>query len=84
MWLAAIFFICILALLAYLDTRKPKNYPPGKKILINPTSKLWDFSYILIAIVTISAALWAKTQYVLKKFIAQFLADSADKLQNIT
>ncbi|KAK7571915.1 hypothetical protein V9T40_014387 [Parthenolecanium corni] len=33
MWLAAIFFICILALLAYLDTRKPKNYPPGPEWL---------------------------------------------------
>ncbi|XP_063239979.1 methyl farnesoate epoxidase [Bacillus rossius redtenbacheri] len=29
MWLAAILFLCILALLIYLDTRKPKNFPPG-------------------------------------------------------
>lgn len=35
MWIAAIFFICILALLAYLDTRKPKNYPPGTFLIPN-------------------------------------------------
>lgn len=29
MYLAVILFIAILALLLYLDTRKPKNYPPG-------------------------------------------------------
>lgn len=33
MWVAIIFFIGILGLLAYLDTRKPKNYPPGPKWL---------------------------------------------------
>nr|CAD7588588.1 unnamed protein product [Timema genevievae] len=29
MWLAAILFLCILGLFAYLDTRKPRNFPPG-------------------------------------------------------
>lgn len=29
MLVAIIFFLVILGLLAYLDTRKPKNYPPG-------------------------------------------------------
>nr|QTC11261.1 cytochrome P450 303A1 [Phenacoccus solenopsis] len=33
MWFAALFFIFILGLLAYLDTRKPKNYPPGPEWL---------------------------------------------------
>ncbi|XP_065199572.1 probable cytochrome P450 303a1 [Planococcus citri] len=33
MWFAAIFFVLILVLLAYLDTRKPKNYPPGPEWL---------------------------------------------------
>ncbi|KAJ8922410.1 hypothetical protein NQ315_004356 [Exocentrus adspersus] len=31
MWVAAILFVAILGLLAYLDTRKPKNFPPGPK-----------------------------------------------------
>lgn len=29
MWLAVVFFVLILTLLAYLDTKKPTNYPPG-------------------------------------------------------
>lgn len=33
MWVAAVLFVAILFLLAYLDTRKPKNYPPGPKWL---------------------------------------------------
>nr|CAD7398393.1 unnamed protein product [Timema poppensis] len=33
MWLAAILFLCILGLLAYLDTRKPRNFPPGPQWL---------------------------------------------------
>lgn len=32
MWLAVIVFVIILGLLVYLDTKKPKNFPPG-----NPT-----------------------------------------------
>ncbi|XP_018572226.1 probable cytochrome P450 303a1 [Anoplophora glabripennis] len=31
MWLAVILFIGILGLLVYLDTRKPKKFPPGPK-----------------------------------------------------
>lgn len=31
MWLAVILFFGILGLLAYLDTRKPKKFPPGPK-----------------------------------------------------
>ncbi|KAJ3662579.1 hypothetical protein Zmor_006920 [Zophobas morio] len=33
MWTAIAFFVVILGLLAYLDTKKPKNYPPGPKWL---------------------------------------------------
>lgn len=33
MWIAVILFLAILGLLAYLDTKKPKNYPPGPKWL---------------------------------------------------
>nr|CAD7198873.1 unnamed protein product [Timema douglasi] len=33
MWLAAILFLCILGLLAYLDSRKPRNFPPGPQWL---------------------------------------------------
>lgn len=29
MWIAVVFFIAILVLLAYLDSRKPANFPPG-------------------------------------------------------
>ncbi|KAK6627540.1 hypothetical protein RUM44_010018 [Polyplax serrata] len=29
MWMAAIFFVAILCLLMYLDTKKPHRYPPG-------------------------------------------------------
>lgn len=29
MWLAVVFFVAILLLLAYLDSKKPANYPPG-------------------------------------------------------
>lgn len=35
MWLAVIVFVIILGLLVYLDTKKPKNFPPG-----NPTHLL--------------------------------------------
>lgn len=31
MWLAVLLFLVILGLLAYLDTKKPKRYPPGPK-----------------------------------------------------
>lgn len=31
MWVAAILFIAFLGLLAYLDTKKPANFPPGPK-----------------------------------------------------
>lgn len=33
MWFAILLFIVLLGLLAYLDTRKPKNFPPGPKWL---------------------------------------------------
>ncbi|RZC40009.1 cytochrome P450 303a1 [Asbolus verrucosus] len=33
MWIAVALFVVILGLLIYLDTRKPKNYPPGPKWL---------------------------------------------------
>lgn len=33
MWIAIIFFIAIFLLFALLDTKKPKNYPPGPKWL---------------------------------------------------
>lgn len=33
MWVAIFFFLAILGLLAYLDTRKPVNYPPGPRWL---------------------------------------------------
>lgn len=33
MWLVVGLFIVILGLLVYLDTKKPKNYPPGPKWL---------------------------------------------------
>ncbi|BET00075.1 cytochrome P450 [Nesidiocoris tenuis] len=31
LWLAAVFFFSFLGLLVYLDTKKPKNFPPGPK-----------------------------------------------------
>lgn len=33
MWAAALLFVAILLLLAYLDTKKPQNFPPGPKWL---------------------------------------------------
>lgn len=33
MWFAVLLFIILLGLLAYLDTKKPKNFPPGPKWL---------------------------------------------------
>jgi hypothetical protein len=40
MWLVLLLFFVILGLFAYYDTRKPKNFPPGKFIVIQCKDKL--------------------------------------------